>query len=112
VLRNSLISNGDADGLLFGILLAGTVVIETGSRARHRSLRVRGESCNPTTRPSMGFTVYAGVVFGIVNLVGRYRPCGSRPARDRPQMSTALDVLRKLLRDPPRPPDADLLLLV
>jgi len=69
VLRNSLISTVTQIGLLFGILLAGAVVIETvfqwpgiGAYAFEAIL----QSDYPGV---MGFTVYAGVVFGIVNLI-------------------------------------------
>jgi peptide/nickel transport system permease protein len=69
VLRNSLISTVTQIGLLFGILLAGTVVIETvfqwpgiGAYAFEAIL----QSDYPGV---MGFTVYAGFVFGIVNLI-------------------------------------------
>ena len=69
VLRNSLVSTVTQIGLLFGILLAGAVVIETvfqwpgiGAYAFEAIL----QSDYPGV---MGFTVYAGVVFGIVNLI-------------------------------------------
>jgi ABC-type dipeptide/oligopeptide/nickel transport system permease component len=69
VLRNSLISTVTQIGLLFGILLAGAVVIETvfqwpgiGAYAFEAIL----QSDYPGV---MGFTVYAGVVFGVVNLI-------------------------------------------
>jgi ABC-type dipeptide/oligopeptide/nickel transport system permease component len=69
VLRNSLVSTVTQIGLLFGILLAGAVVIETvfqwpgiGSYAFEAIL----QSDYPGV---MGFTLYAGVVFGVVNLI-------------------------------------------
>jgi peptide/nickel transport system permease protein len=69
VLRNSLISTVTQIGLLFGILLAGAVVIETvfqwpgiGAYAFEAIL----QSDYPGV---MGFTLYAGFVFGIVNLI-------------------------------------------
>jgi ABC-type dipeptide/oligopeptide/nickel transport system permease component len=69
VLRNSLVSTVTQIGLLFGILLAGAVVIETvfqwpgiGSYAFEAIL----QSDYPGV---MGFTVYAGFVFGVVNLI-------------------------------------------
>jgi peptide/nickel transport system permease protein len=68
VLRNSLVSTVTQIGLLFGILLAGAVVIETvfqwpgiGAYAFEAIL----QSDYPGV---MGFTLYAGFVFGIVNL--------------------------------------------
>ncbi len=69
VLRNSLVSTVTQIGLLFGILLAGAVVIETvfqwpgiGAYAFEAIL----QSDYPGV---MGFTVYAGFVFGVVNLI-------------------------------------------
>jgi ABC-type dipeptide/oligopeptide/nickel transport system permease component len=69
VLRNSLVSTVTQIGLLFGILLAGAVVIETvfqwpgiGSYAFEAIL----QSDYPGV---MGFTLYAGFVFGVVNLI-------------------------------------------
>jgi ABC-type dipeptide/oligopeptide/nickel transport system permease component len=69
VLRNSLVSTVTQVGLLFGILLAGAVVIETvfqwpgiGSYAFEAILH----SDYPGV---MGFTLYAGFVFGVVNLI-------------------------------------------
>jgi ABC-type dipeptide/oligopeptide/nickel transport system permease component len=69
VLRNSLVSTMTQIGLLFGILLAGAVVIETvfqwpgiGSYAFEAIL----QSDYPGV---MGFTLYAGFVFGVVNLI-------------------------------------------
>jgi peptide/nickel transport system permease protein len=69
VLRNSLVSTVTQIGLLFGILLAGAVVIETvfqwpgiGSFAFEAILH----SDYPGV---MGFTLYAGFVFGVVNLI-------------------------------------------
>lgn len=69
VLRNSLVSTVTQIGLLFGILLAGAVVIETvfqwpgiGSYAFEAIL----QSDYPGV---MGFTLYAGIVFGVFNLI-------------------------------------------
>jgi peptide/nickel transport system permease protein len=69
VLRNSLVSTVTQIGLLFGILLAGAVVIETvfqwpgiGAYAFEAIL----QSDYPGV---MGFTVYAGFAFGVVNLI-------------------------------------------
>src|SRR4051812_9353444 len=66
--------------------------------AGHRSLRVRGD-------PSVGLRGRNGI-HGVCwsgvrhcQSLRRHRPCHSGPARNR-RMSTALDVLRKLLRDP------------
>lgn len=69
VLRNSLISTVTQIGLLFGILLAGAVVIETvfqwpgiGSYAYEAILQSDYAAV-------MGFTVYAGGTFILVNLL-------------------------------------------
>jgi len=69
VLRNSLISTVTQIGLLFGILLAGAVVVETvfqwpgiGGYAFEAILHADYAAV-------MGFTVYAGVVFGLANLL-------------------------------------------
>ena len=100
VLRNSLISTVTQIGLLFGILLAG----DGRDRDRvpvagHRRLRVRGD-------PAVRLRGRDGL-HGLCGRRLRHResdwstsrrqvidPRGSR------RMSTALDVLRKLLRDP------------
>jgi peptide/nickel transport system permease protein len=69
VLRNSLISTVTQIGLLFGILLAGAVVIETvfqwpgiGNYAYEAILQSDYAAV-------MGFTIYAGGVFILVNLL-------------------------------------------
>jgi peptide/nickel transport system permease protein len=69
VLRNALISTVTQIGLLFGILLAGAVVIETvfdwpgiGNYAYNAILQ-------SDYAAGIGFTLYAGVVFIFVNLL-------------------------------------------
>ena len=69
ILRNALISTVTQIGLLFGILLAGTVVIETvfdwpgiGSYAVNSILR-------SDYKAIMGFTLWAGSIFILVNLL-------------------------------------------
>jgi len=69
VLRNSLISTVTQIGLLFGILLAGAVVIETVFQWRGIGAYAFEAILQSDYAAVMGFTVYAGVVFGIVNLI-------------------------------------------
>ncbi len=69
VLRNALTSTITQIGLLFGILLAGAVVIETvfqwpGIGAYAYEAIVQSDYAGV-----MGFTVYAGGVFMVVNLI-------------------------------------------
>jgi len=69
VLRNSLISTVTQIGLLFGILLAGAVVIETVFQWPGIGAYAFEAILQSDYAAVMGFTVYAGAVFGIVNLV-------------------------------------------
>jgi peptide/nickel transport system permease protein len=69
VLRNSLISTVTQIGLLFGILLAGTVVIETVFQWPGIGAYAFEAILQSDYAAVMGFTLYAGVVFGIVNLM-------------------------------------------
>jgi peptide/nickel transport system permease protein len=69
VLRNSLISTVTQIGLLFGILLAGTVVIETVFQWPGIGAYAFEAILQSDYAAVMGFTVYAGVVFGVVNLL-------------------------------------------
>lgn len=68
VLRNSLISTVTQIGLLFGILLAGAVVVETVFEWPGIGAYAFEAILHSDYAAVMGFTVYAGVVFGIVNL--------------------------------------------
>ena len=68
VLRNSLISTVTQIGLLFGILLAGAVVVETVFQWPGIGAYAFEAILHSDYAAVMGFTVYAGVVFGIVNL--------------------------------------------
>jgi peptide/nickel transport system permease protein len=68
VLRNSLISTVTQIGLLFGILLAGAVVVETVFQWPGIGAYAFEAILHADYAAVMGFTVYAGVVFGIVNL--------------------------------------------
>jgi peptide/nickel transport system permease protein len=68
VLRNSLVSTVTQIGLLFGILLAGAVVIETVFQWPGIGAYAFEAILHSDYAAVMGFTVYAGVVFGIVNL--------------------------------------------
>jgi peptide/nickel transport system permease protein len=68
VLRNSMVSTVTQIGLLFGILLAGTVVIETVFQWPGIGAYAFEAILQSDYAAVMGFTVYAGVVFGIVNL--------------------------------------------
>src|SRR6516165_5360776 len=69
VLRNSLISTVTQIGLLFGILLAGAVVIETVFQWPGIGAYAFEAILHSDYAAVMGFTVYAGVVFGIANLI-------------------------------------------
>lgn len=69
VLRASLISTVTQIGLLFGILLAGTVVIETVFQWPGIGAYAFEAILQSDYAAVMGFTVYAGVVFGVVNLL-------------------------------------------
>jgi peptide/nickel transport system permease protein len=69
VLRNSLLSTVTQIGLLFGILLAGAVVIETVFQWPGIGAYAFEAILHSDYAAVMGFTVYAGVVFGIVNLI-------------------------------------------
>jgi peptide/nickel transport system permease protein len=69
VLRNSLVSTVTQIGLLFGILLAGAVVIETVFQWPGIGAYAFDAILHSDYAAVMGFTVYAGVVFGIVNLI-------------------------------------------
>jgi len=68
VLRNSLLSTVTQIGLLFGILLAGAVVVETVFQWPGIGAYAFEAILHADYAAVMGFTVYAGVVFGIVNL--------------------------------------------
>jgi peptide/nickel transport system permease protein len=68
VLRNSLISTVTQIGLLFGILLAGAVVVETVFQWPGIGAYAFEAILHSDYAAVMGFTVYAGVVFGLVNL--------------------------------------------
>jgi len=69
VLRNSLISTVTQIGLLFGILLAGAVVIETVFQWPGIGGYAFEAILHSDYAAVMGFTIYAGVVFGIANLL-------------------------------------------
>src|SRR5215204_2651970 len=69
VLRNALVSTVTQIGLLFGILLAGTVVIETVFQWPGIGAYAFEAILQSDYAAVMGFTVYAGVVFGVVNLI-------------------------------------------
>jgi len=69
VLRNSLISTFTQIGLLFGILLAGTVVIETVFQWPGIGGYAFEAILHSDYAAVMGFTIYAGVMFGIANLI-------------------------------------------
>ena len=69
VLRNSLISTVTQVGLLFGILLAGAVVVETVFQWPGIGAYAFEAILHSDYAAVMGFTVYCGVVFGIVNLI-------------------------------------------
>jgi peptide/nickel transport system permease protein len=68
VLRNSLISTVTQIGLLFGILLAGAVVVETVFQWPGIGAYAFEAILHADYAAVMGFTVYTGVVFGVVNL--------------------------------------------
>jgi peptide/nickel transport system permease protein len=69
ILRNALISTVTQIGLLFGILLAGTVVIETvfdwPGIGNYAFLAILQSDYNAI----IGFTVWVGVIFILVNLL-------------------------------------------
>jgi peptide/nickel transport system permease protein len=69
VLRNSLISTVTQIGLLFGILLAGTVVIETVFQWPGIGAYAFEAILQSDYAAVMGFTIYAGAVFGVANLI-------------------------------------------
>jgi peptide/nickel transport system permease protein len=69
VLRNSLISTVTQIGLLFGILLAGTVVIETVFQWPGIGFYAFEAILQSDYAAVMGFTVYAGGVFILVNVL-------------------------------------------
>jgi peptide/nickel transport system permease protein len=68
VLRSSLISTVTQIGLLFGILLAGAVVVETVFQWPGIGAYAFEAILHSDYAAVLGFTVYAGAVFGIVNL--------------------------------------------
>jgi peptide/nickel transport system permease protein len=69
VLRNSLISTLTQIGLLFGILFAGAVVVETVFQWPGIGAYAFEAILHSDYAAVMGFTVYVGVVFGIINLI-------------------------------------------
>ena len=69
VLRSSLVSTVTQIGLLFGILLAGAVVIETVFQWPGIGAYAFEAILHSDYAPVMGFTVYAGFVFGVANLI-------------------------------------------
>ena len=69
ILRNALISTVTQIGLLFGILLAGTVVIETVFDWPGIGNYAFGSILQSDYNAIMGFTVWAGVMFILVNLL-------------------------------------------
>jgi peptide/nickel transport system permease protein len=69
VLRNALTSTVTQIGLLFGILLAGAVVIETVFQWPGIGLYAFDAIVHSDYAGVMGFTVYAGGVFMLVNLL-------------------------------------------
>ncbi|MBI3991859.1 MAG: ABC transporter permease [Candidatus Lambdaproteobacteria bacterium] len=68
VLRNALISTVTQIGLLFGILLAGTVVIETVFDWPGIGNYAVNSIIMSDYNAIMGFTIWAGVIFIVVNL--------------------------------------------
>ena len=98
VLRNSLISTVTQIGLLFGILLAGAVVIETVFQWPGIGTYAFEAILQSDYAAVMGFTVYAGGVFGIVNLMVDIAHAILDP-RGGQRMTGSSHVLRKLLRD-------------
>src|SRR5262249_20418911 len=68
VLRSSLISTVTQIGLLFGILLAVAVVVETVFQWPGIEGYAFEAIVHTDYAAVLGFTVYAGAVFGIVNL--------------------------------------------
>ena len=69
ILRNALISTVTQIGLLFGILLAGTVVIETVFDWPGIGNYAFSSILQSDYNAIMGFTVVSGIAFIIVNLV-------------------------------------------
>ena len=69
ILRNALISTVTQIGLLFGILLAGTVVIETVFDWPGIGQYAYASILQSDYNAIMGFTVWAGVIFILVNLI-------------------------------------------
>ena len=69
ILRNALISTVTQIGLLFGILLAGTVVIEPVFDWPGIGNYAFGSILQSDYNAIMGFTVWAGVMFILVNLL-------------------------------------------
>ena len=69
VLRNALTSTVTQIGLLFGILLAGAVVIETVFQWPGIGTYAFEAILHSDYAAVMGFTVYAGGIFMLVNLL-------------------------------------------
>jgi len=69
ILRNALISTVTQIGLLFGILLAGTVVIETVFNWPGIGYYAVSSILLSDYNAIMGFTIWSGVIFIIVNLL-------------------------------------------
>jgi peptide/nickel transport system permease protein len=69
ILRNALVSTVTQIGLLFGILLAGTVVIETVFDWPGIGAYAFNSILQSDYNAVMGFTVWAGVMFVLVNLL-------------------------------------------
>ena len=69
ILRNALISTVTQIGLLFGILLAGTVVIETVFDWPGIGQYAFASILQSDYNAIMGFTVWAGLMFILVNLL-------------------------------------------
>lgn len=69
ILRNALISTVTQIGLLFGILLAGTVVIETVFDWPGIGNYAFSSILQSDYNAIMGFTIWAGVMFILVNLL-------------------------------------------
>lgn len=69
ILRNSLISTVTQIGLLFGILLAGAVVIETVFQWPGIGFYAFQAILQSDYAAVMGFTIYAGFVFVLANML-------------------------------------------
>jgi ABC-type dipeptide/oligopeptide/nickel transport system permease component len=69
ILRNALTSTVTQIGLLFGILLGGTVVIEAVFDWPGIGLYAFNAILQSDYRAVMGFTVWAGIIFILVNLI-------------------------------------------